>query len=185
MLENPNDMLSCPLAYTVSLFGGKWKPYIIWYLSISPTGFCRYGALKKSIPYEISHKVMAQQLKELEHDGIINRTEFDEVPPHVEYSLTEKGVSLARVMYLLRDWGVRYGGFNDSAFSRSRGHREDGRIIYDTMECCQCSPYAADEAIIWALPQRGIGELSSVTSREPSREPWHQAREHDQNVTCV
>jgi len=152
MLENPDDLMSCPLAYAVSVFGGKWKPYIIWYLSISPANSCRYGALKRSIPFEISHKVMSQQLKELEHDGIITRTEYDEVPPRVEYSLTKKGISLSRIIYLLRDWGVAYGQFNDDAMSRSQGAVEDGQIVYAKVGA-NLDDVRDDEAIIWAFSQ--------------------------------
>ena len=150
MLEEKGNLLSCPLAYAVSVFGGKWKPFIIWYLSIAQGGACRYGALKASIPYEISHKVMTQQLKELEADGIINRVVFNEVPPHVEYSLTAKGLSLARIIYLLRDWGVAYGDFDKRSLGRTKG-TINGRIIEYSNIIAENGRRGNEEKIFWSF----------------------------------
>ena len=71
MLENPNDLRSCSLADAFMTIGGKWKPYIVWYLNTAPDLTMRYGELKRHIPWTISHKMYAQQLHELEADGII------------------------------------------------------------------------------------------------------------------
>jgi len=90
----------CPIAATINVIGGKWKPIIIWILIQEPK---RFGELHKSIP-GIALKVLSRHLKELETDGIINRVVFAEVPPRVEYSLTEKGRSLTTVMQLLAQW---------------------------------------------------------------------------------
>lgn len=108
MLEKENDILSCGLGYTTEILGGKWKPYILWHLNTSPDGVCRYGELKRKIPFPVSHKMFTQQLRELEDDGIINRMEYDEKPVRVEYSLTPKGKLLLPIMLFFRDYGVMY-----------------------------------------------------------------------------
>lgn len=94
----------CPITATIDVIGGKWKPIIIWLL-IKETK--RFGELHISIP-GIAIKVLSRQLKELEADGIINRKTFAEVPPRVEYSLTEKGLSLTNVMESLALWSRTY-----------------------------------------------------------------------------
>lgn len=90
------------MEYTLSIIGGKWKPLIIWRLVNS--GILRYGQFKKSIN-GITHKMLSQQLKELESDGIIKRDEYPEIPPKVEYSLTEKGITLIPVLKGMVNWG--------------------------------------------------------------------------------
>ena len=75
---------------TLNVIGGKWKPIILHMVS---SGTMRFGALKKNIP-PISSKMLTQQLRELEADGIISRKIYAEVPPKVEYSLTDKGATL-------------------------------------------------------------------------------------------
>ncbi|MDP5274618.1 winged helix-turn-helix transcriptional regulator [Chengkuizengella axinellae] len=86
--------------YTMSIISGKWKPLIIYHLR---QGTKRYGQIKRLVP-DASPKVLIQQLKELEHDGIINRKSYPEVPPKVEYSVTAKGRSLYPVLDLLWFW---------------------------------------------------------------------------------
>lgn len=90
----------CPISATIDVIGGKWKPIIIWLL-IENT--MRFGELKKQIP-GITLKVLSRQLSELEADGIVNRKAYPEVPPKVEYSLTEKGRSLTEIMNSLASW---------------------------------------------------------------------------------
>ena len=97
---------NCSLSFAFNAVNGKWKPYIIWYLSEAPGGVCRYGELKRRVPYNISHKIFTQQLQELERDNIILRTEYDEKPLRVEYSLTEAGRLLAPAVFFMRDWGA-------------------------------------------------------------------------------
>jgi DNA-binding HxlR family transcriptional regulator len=96
--ESPCD---CPITAAISIVGGKWKPVIIWILIPGPK---RFGELHKTIP-GIALKVLSRHLKELEADGIITRKVFAEVPPRVEYTLTDKGRSLNGAMQLLADWG--------------------------------------------------------------------------------
>ena len=95
-------MKKCPIEVTFSLLSGKWKHLILKELSQGPV---RYGRLAKEIS-AVSAKVLTQQLKELETDGLVARTVFAEVPPRVEYSLTEMGISIFSVFKELRRWGL-------------------------------------------------------------------------------
>ena len=95
--DKAND---CPIAATIDVIGGKWKPIIIWILIVEPK---RFGELHKCIP-GITIKVLSRHLKELEADEIIDRKAYPEVPPKVEYSLTEKGRSLTNIMQQLATW---------------------------------------------------------------------------------
>jgi len=95
-----HDAEECPITATIDVIGGKWKPPIIWLLMDGPM---RFGELSKTMP-NMALKVLSKQLKELEADGIIVRKAYPEVPPRVEYSLSEKGESLRPVMYLLSEW---------------------------------------------------------------------------------
>ncbi len=90
----------CPITATIDVIGGKWKPIIIWLLI---PGEKRFGELHRMIP-GIALKVLSRQLKELEADGIISRKAYPEVPPRVEYSLSEKGRSLTDIMVSLSEW---------------------------------------------------------------------------------
>jgi len=92
----------CPVSYTLSIVGGKWKWIIV--SLISQNGVIRYGKLKDRLP-KIAHKTLSQQLKELEKDGIIHREQYNQVPPKVEYSLTQKGRTLIPILDLMSRWG--------------------------------------------------------------------------------
>lgn len=96
-IDNPN---SCTLVHTMNIIGNKWKPIIIYLLS---NGAMRFGMLNALIP-TISKKVLTNQLKELESDGLLLREAFAELPPRVEYSLTQKSVSLLPVLKQLSEW---------------------------------------------------------------------------------
>ena len=87
-----------------SAISGKLKPYILWYLHSTPNGVCRYGELKRLVPYDISHKIFTQQLQELESYNVIKRTEYDEKPKRVEYSLTECGKSVVPILQSICHW---------------------------------------------------------------------------------
>lgn len=91
-----------PFEYTLSVLNGKWKLKIIYVLICM--GTVRYGVLKKSID-GITHKMLSAQLKELEKEEIIFRNEYPQVPPKVEYSLSEKGESLIPLIISMCDWG--------------------------------------------------------------------------------
>lgn len=94
-----------PFEYTLSLIGGKWKMRIIYRLAREDIQ--RYGELKQTIT-GITHKMLSSQLKELECSGLISRTAFTQIPPKVEYALTEKGKTLMPVLDVMCDWGVEH-----------------------------------------------------------------------------
>lgn len=130
MLEKMDDLTSCSLSYVASILGGKWKPFIVWYLSMAPGKRARYSELRKRIPYDISHKMFSQHLSELEQVGIIERIVVEVKPLRVDYLLTAKGVSFANVLYFIRDWGAAYGGFSAETLQRTKGTMGDGVLMY-------------------------------------------------------
>lgn len=91
----------CGLDAAVEVIGGKWKVLILWALAQQR---CRFGELRRLVP-GVSEKVLTQQLRELEADGIVHREIYDEVPPKVEYSLTEMGEALNTALRPLGAWG--------------------------------------------------------------------------------
>ncbi len=92
------------LAVTLRIISGKWKPLILYFLLDGPK---RYGELKRAIQ-GVSHKVLIQQLKELEADRVLLRTDYKEVPPRVDYALTPLGRSLAVAIVPLCTWGTQH-----------------------------------------------------------------------------
>ena len=94
----------CGLEAALAVVGGKWKPIILWHLS---PGRRRYGELRRLVT-GISEKMLIQQLREMQADGIVARKDFQQVPPRVEYSLTPLGVSLSEVLRPLCDWGTKH-----------------------------------------------------------------------------
>jgi DNA-binding HxlR family transcriptional regulator len=95
---------SCGLGPAFEVIGGKWKALILWELSVKP---CRFGELKRLVS-GISEKMLIQQLREMEADGIVHRQIFHEVPPRVEYSVTPIGASLNAALGPLADWGEKH-----------------------------------------------------------------------------
>ena len=95
---------ACPVETTLTLISDKWKVLII--RDLLP-GTKRFGELKKSIG-SVSQKVLTSQLRQMEESGLLTRTVYPEVPPRVEYTLTELGYSLRPVLEALRDWGEEY-----------------------------------------------------------------------------
>lgn len=133
MVENIDDLTSCSLSHVLTkVLGGKWKPFIIWYLSLQPNQRARYGELKKIIPYKISDKMFSQHLNELEETGIIERVVVEDKPLRVDYLLTNDGLSLANLLYLIRDWGVIHCNFSVEALKRTKGVMNEGRLEYGT-----------------------------------------------------
>ena len=101
-----DDDIRCPLEYGLAVFGGKWKSRIICVLSAKKT--LRYSEIRKEM-YNITDAVLAATLKELITNGIIDRRSYDEIPPRVEYSLTEKGKSVVPILQSICQWsGVFY-----------------------------------------------------------------------------
>jgi DNA-binding HxlR family transcriptional regulator len=96
----------CGLEAALAVVGGKWKPIVLWRLSDGPR---RFGELRRLVD-GISEKMLIQQLREMEGDGIVARKDFREIPPRVEYAPTEFGVSLAEALRPLCDWGREHMG---------------------------------------------------------------------------
>ncbi|WP_373428436.1 winged helix-turn-helix transcriptional regulator [Streptococcus ruminantium] len=94
----------CPVETTLSLIGDKWKVLILRDLL---NGTMRFGELKNSIG-SVSQKVLTAQLRDMESQGLVNRKVYAEVPPRVEYSLTETGMSLKPIIDSMWDWGLDY-----------------------------------------------------------------------------
>ncbi|OBR66505.1 hypothetical protein A7K91_03405 [Paenibacillus oryzae] len=92
-----------PFDYTLSVIGGKWRMKIMYQLAGEKV--IRYGELKRQIP-AITHKMLSSQLKELECCGIVNREEYHQIPPKVEYSLTPRGRTLMPILEGMCKWGV-------------------------------------------------------------------------------
>ena len=99
-----NRVLTCGLEASLFVLGGKWKPLILFHLA---NGARRYGDLRRAVG-NVSDKVLIQQLKELHADGIIDRVDFGEIPPKVEYSVTNFGRTLGKALIPLCEWGMQY-----------------------------------------------------------------------------
>ena len=100
--NNESNLIEqCPLVYTLSKIGNRWKPYIIWKL-LDRT--LRYSELKTEIPL-IAERMLILSLKELEQDGLIKRIAYQQVPPKVEYCLTASGDNLRKILEGLYSWG--------------------------------------------------------------------------------
>ncbi|MFM9372080.1 winged helix-turn-helix transcriptional regulator [Streptomyces sp. Da 82-17] len=95
----------CGLDAAVDVVGGKWKPMILW--ALHDHGTLRFGALRREVA-GVTEKVLNQQLKEMEADGIVHREVYPEVPPRVEYSLTGLGETLNAALMPLGDWGETF-----------------------------------------------------------------------------
>ena len=96
-----NDDVKCPITATLGYIGGRWKTIILYFLT---SGKKRFGQIAVRLP-AISKKVLTQQLKELERDGLIMRKQYKGLRPRVEYSLTELGKSLSSVLEEMASWG--------------------------------------------------------------------------------
>ncbi|MEL6169006.1 MAG: helix-turn-helix domain-containing protein [Pseudomonadota bacterium] len=97
----PDPVGDCPVTQCLRVIGGKWKPVILFCVA---GGVDRFGAMGRAIP-GITKQMLTQQLRELEGDGVLHREVFAEVPPRVEYSLTERGQSLLPVIKAMEQWG--------------------------------------------------------------------------------
>lgn len=99
------DAGNCPVTPLLLMLQGKWKFQIIYELCIKDP--IRFGELKKAID-GITNTMLTTSLRELEKDGLVSRIQFNEIPPHVEYSLTEKGKALLPIFYEITKWGFKY-----------------------------------------------------------------------------
>ncbi|MDE6209275.1 MAG: helix-turn-helix transcriptional regulator [Lachnospiraceae bacterium] len=103
-MKTKDELPKCPVATTISLIGSKWKLLIMRNLLVRPW---RFNELKKDLE-GISQKVLTDSLRSMEEDGIVTRTVFPEVPPHVEYSLSELGESMRPILDSMQQWGTAY-----------------------------------------------------------------------------
>ncbi|SHJ04776.1 transcriptional regulator, HxlR family [Malonomonas rubra DSM 5091] len=94
----------CTVAVTLDVIGGKWKSLILWHLSFKTL---RFSQLQRRLA-KVTQKMLTQQLRELEADGLVHREVYAEVPPRVEYSLTELGQSVVPILELMCQWGKEY-----------------------------------------------------------------------------
>ena len=99
-----DELPECPVATTVQLIGSKWKLLIMRNLMDRPW---RFNELKKSLD-GISQKVLTDSLSSMEEDGIITRTVYAEVPPRVEYALSDVGESMRPILDAMKEWGIKY-----------------------------------------------------------------------------
>ena len=111
-----NGAFTCGLDAALFVLGGKWKPLILFHLA---HGTRRYGELRRAIG-SVSDKVLIQQLKELQADGIIDRFDCGEIPPKVEYSLTAFGRTLGKALAPLCEWGTKYSGDVEAIMARRK-----------------------------------------------------------------
>ncbi|MCD9024921.1 winged helix-turn-helix transcriptional regulator [Cohnella silvisoli] len=110
-MEESDKIYNTAVEATLEVIGGKWKPVILFYLTF---GKKRNNELKSLIP-SITQKMLTQQLRELEEEGVIFRISYNQVPPKVEYELTDYGWSLKEILHLMCSWGDshierKYGG---------------------------------------------------------------------------
>ncbi len=99
MSENKH-ILVCPVGDALNVFSGRWKPEILWHLK---QGTLRFNQLRRAIG-AVSQKMLTQQLRELERDGLVVRTQFQEIPPRVEYARTDLASSLEPIFLALEQW---------------------------------------------------------------------------------
>jgi DNA-binding HxlR family transcriptional regulator len=95
---------TCGIDVTLAVVGGKWKASILWHLALETM---RFSELQRQFS-ETTRKMLTQQLRELEADGLVHREVYPQVPPKVEYSLTEKGRSISPILEQMCDWGREY-----------------------------------------------------------------------------
>ncbi|WCT09921.1 winged helix-turn-helix transcriptional regulator [Mucilaginibacter jinjuensis] len=94
---------NCPVTHTMNKIGGKWKVLIIYAISLKCN---RFSKLQKALPL-ITKQMLVTQLRELEEDGILERTVYAEVPPRVEYKLSAQGLSLMPIISVMQEWGLK------------------------------------------------------------------------------
>ena len=101
----PQEILDCPIYKTMEIFQGKWNAWVLFELGRNET--MRFGALRKAIP-GVSNTVLTTTLRDLEEHGLVHRVQFNEIPPHVEYSATEAAKDLKDIFSAMWVWGEKH-----------------------------------------------------------------------------
>ncbi len=104
MITFKNTTYQCSMELTLAVIGGKWKSLILWHLTEQTL---RFSELRKQLP-QVTQKMLTQQLRELERDGLVKRFIYTQIPPKVEYSLTDTGKSLLPILETMCQWGLNY-----------------------------------------------------------------------------
>ena len=112
------DHHGCPVQASINVLSGKWKVQILWHLSFGPQ---RFAGVRKKLP-QISEKVLADQLRQLTRDGVLDRSVIASVPPQVTYSLNAEGKKLVPLMEYLCDWGSAHFGIKPNLPHRPARH---------------------------------------------------------------
>ena len=107
MADIKAEYLACPIRQVVSRFGDKWSLLVLFLLNRSDTGVLRFNEIRRFMT-DCSQKMLSQTLKNLEQSHLVHREVYPEVPPRVEYSLTDTGISLMPVLTALIDWGKEH-----------------------------------------------------------------------------
>ncbi|MGW6565478.1 winged helix-turn-helix transcriptional regulator [Streptomyces sp. NPDC054975] len=136
----------CGLDAAVDVVGGKWKPLILW--ALHAHGATRFGELRRGLA-GVSEKVLIQQLRELEADGIVHREIYPEVPPRVEYSLTALGESLNTALLPLGEWGESFMADILAIKAAQRAAEDDAQLTVES------------------VPQSGSGEAQRTVASVP------------------
>ncbi|MDF2935734.1 MAG: transcriptional regulator, HxlR family [Paenibacillaceae bacterium] len=96
---------TCPVIFALHIIGGKWKLPVLWHLAKNPEGI-RYNELKRNLE-GITNIMLTRSLRELEEDGVVRRRQYSDIPPHVEYNLTELGAEIIPALIKMKEWGER------------------------------------------------------------------------------
>ncbi len=112
-MPEKDPVYKCNVEVTLEIIGGKWKSVILWHLMHKTL---RFSQLRRRLP-GVTQKMLTQQLRELEKDGMVYRQVYPEVPPKVEYSLTDQGKTLQPILVAMYDWGSVYRAESSTAVS--------------------------------------------------------------------
>ena len=119
----------CYFQLAMMVIGGKWKPKVLFHLGRNNA--VRFGVLRRAV-FGISEKMLIQSLKELEKDGLVNRKVYRQVPPKVEYSLTEIGKSFVPVLNAMFEWGKSYASYLVATGNKNHQYRPGG--VFDNID---------------------------------------------------
>jgi DNA-binding HxlR family transcriptional regulator len=118
------EFIECPVAATLEVIGGKWKPLILFHLRDRAM---RFSELRRVVP-QATQKMLTQQLRDLERDGIIHRKVYAVVPPKVDYSLTDYGQTLKPLLALMCAWGSRHRSRATARRRKTKASRPEGSV---------------------------------------------------------